>query len=150
MPFTPIETQEQLDAVIRERIERAERKAAEQFADYDQLKEKAERLDKMEAASKSELQKANEELAKLHKQASDREAADKLSALRSKVSKATGVPAELISGTDEDAMTACAEGIAKFAKRPAAPVVPGSGSRASGDGNGGDMREFVSQLIPSD
>lgn len=65
MPFTPIETQEQLDALIKERIERAERKAAEQFADYDQLKEKAARLDEMEAASKSELQKANEELAKL-------------------------------------------------------------------------------------
>ena len=75
MPFTPIETQEQLDAVIRERIERAERKAAEQFADYDQLKEKAARLDELESASKSKLEKANEELAKLRKQASDREAA---------------------------------------------------------------------------
>lgn len=75
MPFTPIETQEQLDAVIRERIKRAERKAAEQFADYDQLKEKTARLDELESASKSELQKANEELARLRNQASDREAA---------------------------------------------------------------------------
>lgn len=75
MPFTPIETQEQLDAAIRERIERAERKVAEQFADYDQLKEKAARLDELESASKSELEKANEELARLRNQASDREAA---------------------------------------------------------------------------
>lgn len=75
MPFTPIETQEQLDAVIRERIERAERKAAEQFADYDQLKEKAARLDELEAANKSELEKANEELARLRNQASNREVA---------------------------------------------------------------------------
>ena len=75
MPFTPIETQEQLDAVIRERIERAERKAAEQFAGYDQLKEKAARLDELESASKSELEKANEELARLRNQASDREVA---------------------------------------------------------------------------
>lgn len=75
MPFSPIETQEQLDAVIRERIERAERKAAEQFADNDQLKEKAARLDELEGASKSELQKANEELARLRNQASDRETA---------------------------------------------------------------------------
>lgn len=75
MPFTPIETQEQLDAAIRERIERAEREVAEQFADYDQLKEKAARLDELESASKSELEKANEELARLRNQASDREAA---------------------------------------------------------------------------
>lgn len=75
MPFTPIETQEQLDAVIRERIERAERKATEQFADHDQLKQKAARLDELESANKSELEKANEELARLRNQASDREVA---------------------------------------------------------------------------
>lgn len=150
MSFTPIETQEQLDAVLKERLERAERKAAERFGDYDELKAKADKLDELEAANKSELQKANDEIAKLRKQASDREAADKLVAMRSKVSKATGVPAELISGADEDAMTAYAEGIAKFAKRPAAPVVPGSGRRASGEGSGDDMREFVRQLIPGD
>ena len=36
--FTPIETQEQLDKVIGERIRRAEQKAAEKYADYEDLK----------------------------------------------------------------------------------------------------------------
>ena len=36
--FTPIETQEQLDKVIGERVRRAERQAAEKYADYDDIK----------------------------------------------------------------------------------------------------------------
>ena len=36
--FKVIETQEQLDAVIKDRITRAEAKAAEKYADYDDLK----------------------------------------------------------------------------------------------------------------
>ena len=36
--FQIIETQEQLDKVIGERIRRAEQKAAEKYADYEELK----------------------------------------------------------------------------------------------------------------
>ena len=36
--FTPIETQEQLNAIIGERISRAEQKAAEKYSDYDDVK----------------------------------------------------------------------------------------------------------------
>ena len=39
--FTPITSQEQLDQVIKGRIERAQAKAAERYADYDELKAKA-------------------------------------------------------------------------------------------------------------
>lgn len=38
MAFEPINTQEELDALIKERIKRAEAKAREDFADYDELK----------------------------------------------------------------------------------------------------------------
>lgn len=40
--FEPITTQEQFDQAIKARIERAQAKAAERFADYDELKAKAE------------------------------------------------------------------------------------------------------------
>ena len=36
--FTPIESQEQLNAIIGERISRAEQKAAEKYSDYDDVK----------------------------------------------------------------------------------------------------------------
>ena len=36
--FTPIETQEQLNAVIGERINRAEEKAAAKYSDYEDIK----------------------------------------------------------------------------------------------------------------
>ncbi|MEQ2637019.1 hypothetical protein [Paratractidigestivibacter faecalis] len=60
----PIETQEQLDAVLKERLERAERKAAERFGDYDELKAKADEYDRAQEASKTELQKAQDKAAK--------------------------------------------------------------------------------------
>lgn len=50
MSFTPIETQEQLNEVIGERLRKAEAKAEakvkEQFADYDELKAKVEEFNK--------------------------------------------------------------------------------------------------------
>ena len=36
--FTPIETQEQFDAMVKDRIARAERAAAEKYSDYDAMK----------------------------------------------------------------------------------------------------------------
>ena len=38
--FTPIETQEQLDKIIGERIARAKQSAAEKYADYEDIKAK--------------------------------------------------------------------------------------------------------------
>ncbi|MBR3321636.1 MAG: hypothetical protein IKG04_06970, partial [Exiguobacterium sp.] len=42
--FKAIETQEQLDAIIGERIRRAESKAAEKYADYDSVKHQNDEL----------------------------------------------------------------------------------------------------------
>ena len=49
--FTPITSQEQLDQVIKGRIERAQAKAVERFADYDEIKAKAAEYDKSQEAS---------------------------------------------------------------------------------------------------
>lgn len=62
--FTPITTQEQFDQAIKGRIERAQAKAAERFADYDELKAKADEYDRAQEASKRELQKAQDKAAK--------------------------------------------------------------------------------------
>lgn len=147
MEFEPIETQEAFDAAIRERISRAQRAEREKYADYEQLKAKAAEYDKAQEAEKGDLQKAREAIERLKKSAAERDEADKLRELRTKVSKATGVPAELIGGSDEEAMTASAKAIAEFAKKPSAPSVGKPGSFAK-DGAGGDSekREFVRRL----
>jgi hypothetical protein len=47
--------------------------------------------------------------------------------MREKVSKATGVPASLLTGDTEEACTAQANGIAEFAKPTAYPVIRDGG-----------------------
>ncbi len=54
--------------------------------------------------------------------------AEKIRGVREKVSKETGVPAELLSGTDEDSCKAQAEAIRKYAGANAYPDV-GDGGR---------------------
>ena len=59
-------TQEQLDAIIADRIKRAQPK------DYEGLKAKAARLDEIEEAKKTDEQKAREEKAEAEKKAADK------------------------------------------------------------------------------
>lgn len=53
--FTPINSQEELNDVIKDRLERERAK----FKDYPELKEKATKFDEIEQANLSELEKAN-------------------------------------------------------------------------------------------
>lgn len=126
--FTPIETQEDFDRAIRARLKREREKAREEFADYDELKEKAGKYD--EAAG---------EVERLKGEAEKREKADELRKLRARVSKATGVPVDVIetlSGSDEETLTSQAEAMAKWAKPRSGAHVPRPGSfdsRGGGD-----------------
>lgn len=64
---TPTFSQADIDRIVRDRLNR--QKA--QFADYDELKTRAARLDEIEAAQKTELEKAQEKLQQFEKQAAD-------------------------------------------------------------------------------
>lgn len=57
--FKPITSQADLDALISSRLDRERGK----YADYKDLKAKASRLDEIEAANKTELEKANDRIA---------------------------------------------------------------------------------------
>ena len=102
---------------------RLERERAK-FSDYDELKEQAEAA---------------------------RKRVEKRRAALDKVARETGVPAELISGDDEESMAASAKAIAEFAKAPAAPQMGEAGKFAGEeDGKGGaasSMKEVVDQLF---
>lgn len=140
--FKPIETQEAFDAAIKQRLER-------ERAKFDEQVKKARLYDEAQEAQKTELEKANSRIAELEKQAADHKAADEARAAREKVAKATGVPAELISGGTEEEMTAFAQAVAAYAKKPAAPASPAAGKFSSGGKSdaAGSMREVAAQLF---
>ena len=120
MEFEPIETQEAFDAAIKERIERAERKAREPFADYDEVRATRDK-------AVADLEKAAKRADKAEAEAKglrDQRARDELVA---KVSRETGVPASLVRGTTEDEMRDFAKSVAEDAKPKTAPQAPGSG-----------------------
>lgn len=149
MAFEPIESQEQLDAVLKTRLAREREKIKAEYADYDELAEKAKAYDEAQEANKTELQKANDRIAALEGEKKKREEADKQREMREKVSKETGIPADLISGADEESMTSYAKKLAEFAKvqTPAAPKDPNPGKFSSGEGTNDEQREFARALL---
>lgn len=115
-------TQAEMNAIISDRLSRERSK----YADYGDLKAKAQQFDAAQEAGKTELQKANEKAAKLQEQLDTLTRANTLRELRSKVAAATGVPAELLSGDTEESCTAQAQAILKFAQ-PGYPSVRDGG-----------------------
>lgn len=115
-------TQAEMNAIISDRLSRERSK----YADYGDLKAKAQQFDAAQEAGKTELQKANEKAAKLQEQLDTLTRANTLRELRSKVAAATGMPAELLSGDTEESCTAQAQAILKFAQ-PGYPSVRDGG-----------------------
>lgn len=115
-------TQAEVNNIVADRLSRERTK----YADYDDLKAKAAQFDAAQESGKTELQKANEKAAKLQQQLDALNSANTLREVRAKVSAATGVPADLLSGDTEEACTAQAQAILKFAK-PGYPSVRDGG-----------------------
>lgn len=137
-------TQEEVDALIKKRLARAK---SDVPADYKELKAKAQKLDELENANKSELQKATEQLEQLKAEVAKRDAADKVKALKAQVSKDTGVPVELISGSTEDEMTSFAEKLVEYAKKNTAPASEHAGSFATAKKDASSIYAQIAQQI---
>jgi chromosomal replication initiation ATPase DnaA len=109
--FTPITSQEALDAIIAKRVERERRK----YADYDTLAAKISTLETDLAAAAAKVQDY------------EREAAH--TSLVREVAKETGVPADLLRGSTRDEMTAHGKALAEYlTARSATPVIPSLGA----------------------
>lgn len=108
---------------VNELMGKVRREVSGKYADYDELAKKASAYDEAQEAAKTELQKAQEATAKAKAEADALKAEKAHADLVAKVSAATGVPASLISGDDEEAMTASAQAIAEYAKT-ASTVAP--------------------------
>lgn len=116
-------TQDQVNAIVAERLkrDRGER------ADYEELKQKAARLDEIEAANKTELQKANERADGLQKELDALKSAQTLREIRDKVSSETGIPVNLLTGGTEEECRTQAESIKAFAQPQAYPAIKDAG-----------------------
>jgi len=86
--------------------------------------EKALRLDQIEEANKTELQKAQDALNAAQQRAMDAEAR----ALRSDIARTKGVPVELLTGTDEATLHAQAEALLAFRGNTTPAGPPSSGA----------------------
>lgn len=111
-------TQAELDKIVGERLARER----EKYADYEAIKEKASKLDSLEEASKSELQKATEKAAALENELTTLKKEKELREMREKVSKETGVPQSLLTGSSVEECNAQAEAIKAYAT-PGYPTV---------------------------
>lgn len=104
--FQAITSQEDFDKAIQARIARERAK----FADYDDLKARADKLVEIEESQKTEAQKAEERLRAAESRAAELE----LRSIRAEVAAEKGVPVTLLSGTTKDEITASAEALIAF------------------------------------
>lgn len=113
--------------------------------------DKAKAYDELQEQSKSELQKAQEKAKRAEDELAELKAKAELAETRAKVAKDTGVPAELISGDDEESMRTFAEAVAAWGKPSSAPRTsrPGRFSADAGDGRDAAKRELARQLFGS-
>lgn len=141
-------TQEEIDNIVEGRLARERQK----YADYDELKQKATKYD-AEYEKLSDMQKTQNKLTKLEAELAGMKKTEKIRGIRVKVSKDAGIPAELLTGEDEESCKAQAEAILKFAKGSKYPGVKetkhetGQRQSAGSDTTSEDFREFAGQMF---
>lgn len=118
--FKPIETQEALDAIIKERIERAKKSAADEAAKKyegylspDDVKKHTDQI----AALTEKLRESDTKIADL----TAKNSAYEINSVKMKVAHEAGLPYELasrLSGTTEEEIRKDADALSKFAMHP--------------------------------
>lgn len=103
-------TQSELNAILGDRLAQERKK----YADYEELKGKAEKYAEIENASKSALQREQEKSATLQKQLEALQNADKVRKLKEKISQETGVPITVLRGDSEEDLRSQAQEILKI------------------------------------
>lgn len=114
--FEAITSQEEFDKRLGQRINRERAK----FADYDDLKAKAARLDEIEQANKSEIEKANERAARLEAELEQ----ERVTSLRARLAAEAGMPPAIVTGNDEESILASIAGLKEWAGKADAPKSP--------------------------
>jgi len=136
--FEPIASQEALDKIIQARVARERAK----FADYDEVKAKADKLAEFEESQKTEVQKAQDRLAAAEKRAAELES----KATRAEVAAAKGVPAALLSGSTQEELEASADALIAFKGEQAKSLVLPDQGKTPNTPSGSTADRFAAAL----
>lgn len=141
--FKPITSQDQFDAMVKDRIARAVSK----FSDYDELKAQAMQRSEASKSLEDKLAEANGRIDELAKAKADSE----LRALRAEVAQAHGISPEdaslFLHGTDAESLAEQAKRLSERIKPPAGPSVPSEGGSVKPSSPDGDLRDYAGQLF---
>ena len=124
-------TQSELDSIVADRLRRERSK----YEGFDEIKAKADKLDEIEAANKTELEKVTERATALESELNAMKKAASIREIREKVSAETGIPAKLLTAENEDDCRAQAEAIKDFAKPAPYPQLKDGGEIVVMDGS---------------
>lgn len=124
--FKIIETQEELDNIVKERI----RREREKYSDYEELKNRVSELETENSALKSTVEDDKQTRADLDAQITDLQGKVtnyETASLRTRIALQNGLPYDLadrLQGTDEASLTADAERLAGFMRPAPVPQAP--------------------------
>lgn len=126
MAFNPINTQEELDQIIQQRLERERKTLETKYADYDSLKTRIEELTNQLTDAKQKRTEAEKQVADLQNAVR----AAELETLKGNIAAETGIPFALrgrLQGTTEEEIRKDAEmltGLIGEATKRATPPAP--------------------------
>ena len=148
MTFKAIETQEELDRIIQERLNREKGK----FADYDEIKTRNAELETEVNALKSTIEETNtaaktheQTIADLNKQIAEKETVN----LRTRIALQNGLPIDLadrLIGSDEESIKADAERLAGLVSKKQTPPPLKNTENNLGEGKDGAYKKLIQGL----
>lgn len=127
--FKTIETQEELDKIISDRLARQKETIEAKYADYDELKSKISTLETENAAFQASIEETGESSKAWEQEKADltaKIAGYETAQLKQKVAIQAGLPIDLadrLTGNDEETLKADAERFSSFIK-PKIPTPP--------------------------
>jgi len=149
--FKIIETQDELDRIIQDRLTRQKDNLEKQYADYDQLKSRITELETENSAlkttveeTKGAMETSSQTVADLNAKIAGYETAS----LRTRIALQNGLPIDLadrLTGEDEESIKADAERLAGFMK-PATPPPLKSTEASISNGKYGAYKNLLENL----
>lgn len=148
MTFKAIETQEELDRIIQERLSREKGK----IADYDEIKTRNAALETEVDALKSTIEETNnaaktheQTIADLNKQIAEKETLN----LRTRIALQNGLPIDLadrLIGSDEESIKADAERLSGLVSKKQTPPPLKNTENNLGEGKDGAYKKLIQGL----
>lgn len=109
--------------------------------------EKAAAYDELEKSSQEKLQKALDRAAKAEDELKAERAAREADALRERIAREKGVPADLLHGSTEEELSAFADRLVQYATPDPAPKIDRPGAHDRTPGGTEDAKRELARLI---